>query len=140
MPRVLLICPDAFLRERLTQRLRDGEDLVLVHVPPADAVVVGEPVLTEAQKECLQMYVEYGSVEQVAMRRRCSVQTVKNHLLSAQRRLGAKNSAQLVHRAWCSGVLTVWSSTQVPKNWYKSSIDRNEGEGRIGVENFKKGG
>ena len=127
MPRVLLICPDAFLREQLTQRLRDGEDLVLVEVPPAEAVVVGEPVLTEAQKECLQMYVERGSVEQVARRRGCSVHTVKNHLLSAQRRLGARNCAQLVHRAWCSGLLTVWSSTQVPKNWHESTIDRNEG-------------
>jgi len=88
MPVVWLLCPDAGLRERLEQRLRDGAGLEVRLKPCAcDAVVVAEPMFTPAQVETLQAYVQTGSVRGAAQRRCCSEQTVRRRLANARRRV-----------------------------------------------------
>lgn len=114
MPTVWLICPDAALREQLLRSLRDGEELTVCVKPcAADAAVAVPPVLTQAQVEALQAYVDMGSVREAAKRRCCSPQTIRHHLTAARARVKAKNVAQLVHIAWMLGLLTAPSST----NW-----------------------
>lgn len=139
MPTVWLICPDAVLREQLLRCLQDGAG-VTVRVQPcaADAVVAVPPVLTEAQVEVLQAYVETGSVRGAARRRCCSEQTVRRHLASARARVGAANVAQLVHIAWMLGLLTAPFSTNWVQKWQKWTIDTGGGQSRIGVENSRR--
>ncbi len=124
MPVVWLICPDAGLRERLRQCLRDGEGFEVRLTPCAcDAVVVVEPVWTQAQVETLRAYVETGSVRGAARQRCCSEQTVRRHLANARRRVGADNVAQLVYIACAAGVLTAVYSTNWSQKWQKLGID-----------------
>ena len=138
MPVVWLLCPDAGLRERLQQCLRDGEGLEVRLKPCAcDAVVVAEPVFTPAQVETLQAYVEMGSVRGAAKRRCCSEQTVRRHLENARRRVGAQNVAQLVYIACALGVLNAVSSTNWVQKWQNLGIDAVGGRCRIRVEYLK---
>jgi len=124
MPTVWVICPDAVLRERLLRSLRDGEEMTVCVKPcVADAVVAVSSVLTQAQIEALQAYVDTGSVRGAAERRCCSPQTIRRHLAAARARVGAENVAQLVHIGWMLGLLTAPSSTNWLQKWQKLTID-----------------
>jgi len=132
MPVVWLLCPDAGLRERLRQCLRDGAGLEVRLKPCAcDAVVVAEPLWTPAQ-------VETGSVRGAAERRCCSEQTVRRHLANARRRVGADNVAQLVYIACAAGVLTPVYSTNWSQKWQKLGIDAERGRCRMRLEHSKR--
>lgn len=138
MRTVWLLCPDAALREQLSQSLRDGEGIIVCAKPcAADAVVAVPSVLTQAQVEALQAYVDTGSVREAAKRRCCSPQTIRHHLAAARARVGARNVAQLVHIAWMLGLLTAPSSTNWLQEWQKLAIDTGGRQSRIKIENSK---
>lgn len=122
MYRVLLLCHDACLREEL-QRCLCQQGVHLVPALPADAVMAVDPVLSAAQRESLQAYVDTGSVEKAAQLRGSSPHTIKNHLREARRRLGVKNTAQLVCLAYALGLVDVLDSTKVLEKWHESAID-----------------
>ncbi len=129
MPTVWVICADAVLRERVLRCLRDGAGMsVCVKPCVADTVVAVHPVLTPAQIESLQAYVDTGSVRGAAERRCCSPDTIRRHLEAARARVGAKNVAQLVHIAWMLGLLTAPSSTNWLQKWQKWTIDTGGGD------------
>ncbi len=134
MYRVVLLCRDAWLRKKLERCLRE-HDLHLVSSPPVDAVVAVEPVLSEAQSESLQAYIDCGSIEEAAERRGCSPHTLKNHLRQARQRLGVKNCVQLVCLAQALGLVDAVYSSKVSEKWHESAIDTGGGRSRIGVEN-----
>ncbi len=126
MYRVLVLCHDASLREQAIRCLHQ-QGFHVVSTLPAEAIVAVHPVLTSAQRECLQAYVDCGSMRQAAQRRGCSVNTMKNHLREARRRLGVRNCAQLVCLAHALGLVEVVHSRKVPENWHKSAIDARGG-------------
>jgi DNA-binding CsgD family transcriptional regulator len=60
--------------------------------------------LTPREKEILQLYVELASANAVAEVLALSPQTVKNHLYEMRKKVGAKNTSQLVYML-ATGVL-----------------------------------
>lgn len=86
------------------RRVAAGERVVDSELAAA-ALAAGPSPLTERETEVLRAARDHGSVADLAVRLRLSVGTVRNHLSSAIRKLGARNRADAVERAHRKGWL-----------------------------------